>query len=537
MMNNRLHFALIFLFCALPCSAAHIDTSERQHDEAAQGASEPVDIRLARALAHNGIPPGPKTSFYQYFWGHYPQMRAKGVLPFISEVTEQYGKDGAPVRVYLGMKTLFVISDPEDAHLILSGPDRDKFVKGSSSKYLKSYFVGEGIGFLETKGEDWKVLHDAMLRYLSEGSVRSNYFGLMRQHSQDLVQRLVKLDGATIDLEREMTYFTMGIISSSMLNYDLDEKTASELADSFATVLKFVQYRMANFPFYLPMWFPTQDNRNFETAKKKIELFIQTIIENDKRYDNDNRKPVALITYLRRATETPQPVKPQAGDSEMLQISPARFLGQLKNIFMAGHDTTKHLLTSIFYQLAQHPEAKEKLEHELRRSILAQGGLNDVAQLSKKNLPYLDAIVQEALRINASVPAIARDVMGNVNLRGYTIPKGSVVMISFDALHKNSQTWENPLEFNPDRFLTENNDSEKPKRHRNSLMPFSTGQRMCLGKFFAIQEVKTAIVEMMLAGISFELMPETSWTPLMACTMRLKDGLVMRVRKGQPLKY
>lgn len=488
------------------------------------------------ASADSNVPLGPPIKFYQYFWGHYPQMLVKGILPFVSEVVDKYGHNGAPVRVSLGMKDLYVISDPKDAHIILSGPERDKFAKGFSSQFLRDYFVGEGLGFLETKGEGWRELHQAMFRFLNDSTVRSTYFNLMREHSQELVQSLEQRQGTVIDLEREMTIFTMQVIAKSMLNVDLVEKTASELADSFATVLKFVHYRMTNFPFYLPLFMPTAENRNFTKAKATIDGFIHMAIAHDESLENEGKNPTALISYLRKASLVPQPINPQSPDSEMLHISTSRFSAQLNNILMAGHDTTKHLLTNIFYQLARNPRVKEKLQCELRQVILSADGLTDAKQLLKDNLPYLDSVIQEALRLSSSVPAVARDVLQNVSLHGYVIPKGSVVMISFDALHKSSELWENPLEFDPDRFETRAcADHEQPKNHRNSLMPFSRGERMCIGRFFALQEVKTVVVELMLAGIDFELLPDTDWTPVMACTMHLDNGLKVKIRKGDPL--
>lgn len=482
--------------------------------------------------ADSKVPLGPPIRLYQYFWGHYPQMRAKGILPFIREVVEQYGQNGAPVRVSLGMKDLYVISDPKDAGIILSNQQRDKFAKGFSSQFLRDYFVGEGLGFLETKGEGWHELHQAMFRFLSDPTVKSTYFELMREHAEKLAQSFADRRGMVIDLEREMTIFTLHVIAKSMLNIDVVDKTANELADSFATVLKFVHYRMTNFPFYLPLFIPTAENTNFTKAKATIDKFIQMAIAHDISQEEEGEKPKALISYLRQASISPQPINPNSPDSDTLHISALRFSAQLYNILMAGHDTTKHLLTNIFYQLGRNPSVKEKLKQELTQAIGSTDRLNTAEQLSKDNLPYLDSVIQEALRISSSVPAVARDVLEDVSLQnGYVIPKGSVVMISFDSLHKSPNLWENPLEFAPDRFLSEASDNnQQTKNHRNSLMPFSRGERMCIGRFFALQEVKTAIVTLMLAEIDFELLADTDWKPVMACTMHLENGLKVKIK-------
>ena len=501
---------------------------ELPHHDNENPQSDSDDKRLKRANADGNIPPGPALRYYQYLWGNYPQMLTKGFLPFVDEMAEQYGEGGVPVRVSLGMKNLYIISDPKDAQLILSGPDKDKFIKGFSSQFLRDYFVGEGVGFLETKGQGWAEVHQAMFSFLKESAVKSKYFSMMQEHAHDLVKRLQDRNGEEIDLEREMTLYTIKMVASAMLNMAVTNDKAIELAQSFDTVMKFIHYRMTNFPFYLPLFLPTAANNNFKQAAKIVDSFLESAIINDINLSAQGHESDSLISYLRKASLSPQPMNQ---DSPPLQISHARFIGQLRNILMAGHDTTKHLLTSIFYQLLKYPQVKEKLYEELTSVVAQKGGLIEVAQLSKAQLPYLDAVIQEALRVNAPVPAVARDVVHDVNLRGYLIPRGSIVMISFDLLHKNKNEWENPGEFDPDRFLGEarSNGGEKIKRHHNSLMPFSTGQRSCLGKFFALQEVKTTVIELILAGINFDVINETKWTPIMACTRRLLDGFKVKV--------
>lgn len=69
---------------------------------------------------------------------------------------------------------------------------------------------------------------------------------------------------------------------------------------------------------------------------------------------------------------------------------------------------------------------------------------------------------------------------------GYKIPKGSVVIPAIHHIHNNPNIWDNPHRFDPDRWETE----EVKGRHKAAYVPFATGQRMCIGFNFALQEVK-----------------------------------------------
>ena len=133
---------------------------------------------------------------------------------------------------------------------------------------------------------------------------------------------------------------------------------------------------------------------------------------------------------------------------------------------LAGMDTTSNALSRIFHLLAQHTDVQEKLRKEI---LEAQGGdYADIAYDDLVKLPYLDAVVREALRLHAPVTSTMR-VAGRddvvpvarpfVDRRGRAcdairVRKGDIVTVPLQAMNKSREVWGEDAEvFRPERWL------------------------------------------------------------------------------------
>lgn len=99
------------------------------------------------------------------------------------------------------------------------------------------------------------------------------------------------------------------------------------------------------------------------------------------------------------------------------------------------------------------------------------------------NMTYLDRVLKETLRIYSSVPYIARVLSEDVSFDNYKIPKNCYVGIDIYFMHRDPEHFPNPEVFDPDRFLSDNNQ----KRHPYAYIPFSAGPRNCIGKVICLR--------------------------------------------------
>jgi cytochrome P450 len=147
---------------------------------------------------------------------------------------------------------------------------------------------------------------------------------------------------------------------------------------------------------------------------------------------------------------------------------------ELLTLIMAGYETTTSGLAWTFERLLHSPLVLERL----------------VSELEMGDEQYLDAVVKETLRCRPVVPVVARRLRESVVLGEHPIPAGSVLMVSIYLVHNDPESYPDPDEFRPERFL-----GELPEDA--VWIPFGGGVRRCLGASFAQLEMKVVLREVL----------------------------------------
>ncbi|KAL3157249.1 hypothetical protein ABBQ38_001484 [Trebouxia sp. C0009 RCD-2024] len=191
--------------------------------------------------------------------------------------------------------------------------------------------------------------------------------------------------------------------------------------------------------------------------------------------------------------------------------------------FAAGYETTAHAIAWALFELAADPSLQDRVRQELAAAGLAPTPGHpplrhlDFSDLSK--LKMLDAVVKETLRVHSTAPlGAAREVEQDMMIKGYRIPKGTVLMFPPHAMQLSPCNFSHPSKFWPDRWTSGVLEDWDPKgsaypdatpagNRRNlsaSWNPFSTGPRNCIGQALALAELRT-VLAVLLANFFFEL--------------------------------
>ncbi|KAI4884179.1 hypothetical protein NFI96_027843 [Prochilodus magdalenae] len=259
--------------------------------------------------------------------------------------------------------------------------------------------------------------------------------------------------------------------------------------------------------------------------------------------------PLSRVDFLQLMIDS-QRADPGEGGNQGL--SDHEILSQAMVFIFAGYETSSNTLSFFFYNLATNPEVMRKLQGEVDRTFpnevtpstclsvtLSLPGFSEPANLNGNgnprfwfsttdplmnrvpcsaipasridcgkflpffvnkapvqydalmNMDYLDATLNESMRLYPVVPRVERVCKKTVEISGLTIPKGTVVVIPTYALHHDPEYWPDPETFDPERFTKENKGSIDPY----VFMPFGAGPRNCIGMRFALVAMKLAIAE------------------------------------------
>ncbi|KAK3625225.1 hypothetical protein LTR56_012019 [Elasticomyces elasticus] len=167
---------------------------------------------------------------------------------------------------------------------------------------------------------------------------------------------------------------------------------------------------------------------------------------------------------------------------------------EIGNLVFAGTDTTSTTLTYLFWALARFPDWQNSIRVELREKLGDNvRGPYDYQAIG--NLPVLEAVINEGLRLYpaapASLPRIVPD--GGWQYNSHTIPARTVVSMQCYTTQRDPLAFPEPDKFIPGRWL----DVEPTADMKTLFMPFSKGTRACLGKGLAMLELKLVLVALL----------------------------------------
>lgn len=168
----------------------------------------------------------------------------------------------------------------------------------------------------------------------------------------------------------------------------------------------------------------------------------------------------------------------------------------LQAVITGASDATATTLTWAVSLLLNNQFALKKAQEELDLHV---GAERLVDESDIKNLVYLQAIIRETLRLNPVAPLSGpREAMEDCTLAGYNVPAGSRLIINVWKIQRDPTIWTDPLEFQPERFLTSHVDVDVRGKHFE-LIPFGSGRRACPGVAFALQGLHLTLARLLQA--------------------------------------
>ena len=432
------------------------------------------------------------------------ELNQKGLLGFFMDIWETYGD---LAKLQMGPIQMYVVVHPDHVRQIMV-TNASNYVKGKTYNTIRKLLLGNGL--LTSTGAQWQQQRRLMAPFFTPVGIE-RFADTIISVANDVADRWEHLaqTGETVEMLDEMMSATATIILKSLFS-TLSDDDIRQLRYHIEAMVAFTVNRTFS-PVALPVWVPVSSHQEYKKARKAVLEYVESIIAG--RYAMDRADwPDDFLSSLMNATdeETGQPISEELLRDEVITF------------FVAGHETTAHTLSFLWYLLSEHPAVMAKLKAEIDRVAPD----NEPLTLDHfKQLSYTLAVIKETLRLYPASPVYARDVVATDNLGGYKIEAGASVTLFPYASHRHPDYWEAPLAFNPDRWL-----QPSVPAHNYAYHPFSAGQRICIGNNLSLLESQI-LVGVLARRFAPTLIDGHIPEPLVRGTLTSKNGMPMSIQK------
>jgi cytochrome P450 len=399
------------------------------------------------------FPPGPPARFFGL--AAYPQFTGDRIGA-LARLAREYGDI---VMFKVGPQRMALLNHPDYVEDVLVTRAR-LFKKGRALERAKR-FLGEGL--LTAEGD----AHLRQRRLVQPSFHKQRVTG----YADAMVARASRTadrwrDGEELDVGAQMNQLTLTIVGDTLFGTDV-ESDAMSVRQALTDVFEVFPLTMSPLAPFLER-LPLPMVRRYKRAVATLDRLVYRII-NERRQQASDRGDLLSMLLLARDEE---------GDGAHLTDTQVR--DETMTLFLAGHETTANALTWTWHLLSQHPDVERRLHQEIDAVLDdRRAGADDVARL-----PYTRMVLAESMRCYPPAWGIGRRAIEDVEIGGYTIPRGTVVLFSQYLLHRDPRFFPEPERFDPDRWLPE----RQQARPRFAYFPFGGGNRVCIGESFAWME-------------------------------------------------
>jgi cytochrome P450 len=380
-------------------------------------------------------PPGPG------MWETYRRLRGTPLREFptfLFEMDREYG----PVTAFrVPWRRFYFLNDPEAIKDVLI-THQHEFVKSEGTRAMRA-LLGEGLVTSE------EPVHRTMRRVVQPAFHRERIAGYeqtMREYAQAW-----EAPTGVFDMHAEMMELTLRIASKTLFGADAGSE-ADRVGAALHEVVTIFPDVLGPFGF-IKRRLPFGPMQRFRHARKVLDEIVLRLIAQRRSSGEDRGDALSML------------LKSSDDDRQVRD--------EVMTLFVAGHETTANALTWTWYLLAKNPAVGERLREELRADLEAA---------------YVDAVLNETLRLYPPAWILGRDATRTVEAAGWRLRKGATVLMSQLVSHRTSRYFERPDEFLPERWL-----GDPPELPAFAYFPFGGGSRKCIGDRFAWSEARIHI--------------------------------------------
>ncbi|KAI5665391.1 hypothetical protein M9H77_15244 [Catharanthus roseus] len=448
-----------------------------------------------RRKKHLNLPPGPKP------WPIIGNLNLIGPLPHrsIHQLSKKYG----PImQLKFGSFPVVIASSVEMAKIFLKTMDanftgRPKTAAGKYTTYNYSDIAWAPYG------PYWRQARKICLMELFSMKRVESYEYIRAEEIKSLMAELYKTAGKPIVLKDYLSSAGLNVISRMVLG----KRYTDESENSIVSAQEFK--KMVNEWLLLNGVITIGDNipwlefldlqgyiKRMKVLSKKFDRFLEHVLDEHiaRRKQSSNKEDYGskdMVDVLLELADDPNlEIKLERNGVKAFTL----------DFLAAGTESSTVIVEWAISELLKKPQIFNNAIEELDRVISKNRW---VEEKDMSNLPYIEAIIKETLRMHPIAPLLVpRTALQNCQVAGYDIPKGTRVLVSTWTISRDPALWENPDEFWPERFIGKAIDV---KGQNFELLPFGSGRRMCPATNMGLKVIQATLANL-LHGYNWRLL-------------------------------
>ncbi|RCV31434.1 hypothetical protein SETIT_6G176900v2 [Setaria italica] len=377
---------------------------------------------------------------------------------------------GPVMRLRLGLSTAVVISSPDAAREAFTRHDRRLAARAVPDTARALGFSARSMIWLPSSDPLWRTLRGIVATHVFSPRGLAAARGVRERKVRDLVSYIRGRAGRDVDVGQAVYGGVLNLVSSALFSDDVVDVGAESAQGLRGLVEELVELvAKPNVSDLLPLLRPLdlqgwrrQATGRFEKVFRVLDGMIDRRLAEASSQDKRGDFLDILVELM------------AAGKIARDNVTTILF-----DVFAAGSDTMAITVEWAMAELLRNPGAMAKLRAEIEGAL---GSKEAVEEADAASLPYLQAVVKEAMRMHPVAPLMLphRVVEDGVEIGGYAVPKGCAVIFNTWAIMRDPASWERPDEFVPERFL--GIESKVDFRGKDfEFIPFGSGRRSCPG--------------------------------------------------------
>lgn len=422
---------------------------------------------------------------------------ARNPVPVLSRYNETFGDT---FRFYIGgLKEAIVTIDPAVIQHVLK-TNAENYQKSEIQVRRMGHFLGKGL--LTTHGEAWRTQR----RLIQKGFDRKQLDALSSIMQDSLAESLRdfdrKVQNGPVDIYPQLMKITFAMVARSLFGARLKDEDIDLVSHTICTVQEFI-VRQTLQPYLNPWFSVSGELRRHEEMRTRADAILMEYIKK-RRKEPPGQDLLQTLMDARYSDGEGMP-------DELI-------LSESMQLLVAGHETSSNALSWMLYLLSSRPDCLERVRHEFD-SVLGE------APLSHSDVPkfeFATQVIQEALRLYPPFWMIDRMAVADDRVGEVAIPRGSMVIVYVYGAHHAPRYWENPENFDTERFTKANEKLRTPFTY----LPFGGGPRGCIGGNYAMLQI-LMILSDVLRRYDFQLVPGQMIEARPMVILRPKHGIRM----------